>query len=199
MYRYLLTLFLVFGATGLFANNNETDHAVHTELRALLTGIEAAVNQGKYDRLKHFFHKDLSVTMSNQETLSSYEDIERYFDFWFGTDGFLEKVEMKLVADATTKLYADKRFGIVHGSGEENVYLSDSRFYPMKTRWTATVSKTADGQWRILSLHIGVDFLNNPVLDVVEDSVKYVGLASAAAGLLFGLFFGFLVWRRRAE
>ena len=40
----------------------EADHAIHEELRALLTGIEQAINASKYDNLVPFFteHDDQS-------------------------------------------------------------------------------------------------------------------------------------------
>jgi len=103
---------------------------------------------------------------------------------------------MSLEADDLTEFYADKTFGIVRGSGEEDYVLSDSRSFPMKTRWTATVIKDTDGQWRILTLHIGTDFLNNPILAVAEESTKLFGIAGVAAGVVFGILLMFLLGRR---
>ena len=103
---------------------------------------------------------------------------------------------MGLEADALTEFYADKTFGVVRGSGKEDYVLSDKRFFPMETRWTATVSKDSDGQWRILSLHIGTNFLDNPILSMAENSAKYFAAGGAAVGLLLGLAFGFM-WGRR--
>ena len=77
---------------------------------------------------------------------------------------------MKLEADALTEFYADKTIGVVRGSGEEDYVLSDTRFFPMKTRWTATVIKDTDGKWRILTLHIGTNFLDNPHTPAAIDS-----------------------------
>ncbi len=197
MFRLLFIVFVFLGGAGLSANVNEPDQAIHNELRQLLKGLEEAVNSQQYANLHQYLHKDMRITMSNQEVLFSYDDVDRFFQFWFGPEGYLKRVEMKLTADAQTELYADKTMGIVRGSGVENTYLSDNRFFPMKTRWTATVIKDDDGKWRILSLHIGVDFLDNPVLNMVEESSRYFVLAGALAGLLAGLLAGFLLWRKR--
>jgi hypothetical protein len=67
----------------------------------------------------------------------------------------------------------------------------------MKTRWTATVIKDTDGKWRILTLHIGTDFLDNPILAVAEDSAKFIGAAGGAVGLVFGLLIMFMLGRRK--
>ena len=198
MYKLLFVLFLFLnGGMLLAAEVNREDQAIHDELRALLSGLENAVNSERYEELPRYFHNNMRVTMSNQEVLSSHEDIGKFFDFWFGKDGYLKRVEMTLSADALTELYADKTMGIVRGEGVENTYLSDSRFFPMKTRWSATVIKDDDGKWRILSLHMGVDFLNNPVLNMVEESGKYLALLGGLGGLLLGLLLGFAFWRKR--
>lgn len=198
MYKLLFLLFLFFSGGVLSAEVETNDQVIHNELRALLTGLETAVNSEKYDDLAQYFHKNMRVTMSNQEVLSSYEDIGKFFNFWFGKDGFLKRVEMKLTADTLTELYANKTIGIVRGLGEENTYLSDSRFFPMKTRWSATVIKDDDGKWRILSLHLGVDFLNNPVLSMAKESGKYFALIGGTGGLLLGLLLGFIFWRKKS-
>jgi hypothetical protein len=102
---------------------------------------------------------------------------------------------MKLTADALTELYANNSIGIVVGSGEENYILSDSRHYDMQTRWTATVIRDDDGQWRILSLHIGTNFLDNPILAEAENSLIY----AVAGGLIIGIFLVLIInlFRRR--
>jgi hypothetical protein len=192
--RLLLTAIMLMCAPLLAAQ--ESDEAIHEELRALLSGIETAVNSESYGDLAQYFHDAAHITTINQEVISSSDEIEPYFDFWFGEDGYLKTLRMSLEADALTEFYADKTFGVVRGSGQEDYVLSDERFFPMETRWTATVSKDDDGRWRILTLHIGTNFLDNPILSVAENSAKYFGAGGAVVGLLLGLFFGFM-WGRR--
>ena len=175
----------------------ETDQAIHDELRSVLNGIQEAVNSEKYGDLGQYFHENLTITTINQEVISTRAEIEPYFDKWFGPGGYLKTLRMSLDADDLTEFYADKTFGIVRGSGEEDYVLSDSRSFPMKTRWTATVIKDTDGQWRILTLHIGTDFLDNPILAVAEESTKYVGIAGAAGGIVLGVMIMFLLGRRK--
>jgi len=188
----LLTLIVTtFSVPTTFAAE-EADHAIHEELRALLQGMEKAVNEERYNDLAPYFHKDIRVTTINQEIITSREEIVTYFNRWFGPDGYLKKVDMKLTADALTEFYANKTVGIVRGTGDENYILSDSRYYEMKTRWTATVIKDTDGKWRILSLHIGTNFLDNPILTEIEDSLIYFGVGGLILGFILMLIVNFV-------
>ena len=186
-------LLVLLSNTGVVAAE-EPDHAIHEALRALLQGVENAVNEERYNDLAPYFHQNLRVTTINQEIISLREEIPQYFNRWFGPGGYLKKVNMKLNADATTELYGDNSFGIVRGSGDEDYVLSDKRYYAMKTRWTATVIKDTDGQWRILSLHIGTNFLDNPILTEAENALVYF----TGGGVVAGIFLILLInWLRR--
>jgi hypothetical protein len=193
MPKFLLTLVLLFAVIGVQA----AEDPVHAELRALLKGLETAVNTGRYGDLAQYFHKDMRVTTINQEVLSSPEDIEPYFNGWFGPGGFLKKVEMTLTADELTQFYGDGMLGVVHGAGKENYYLSDERYFEMKTRWTATVIKDSDDTWRILTLHIGTNFLDNPILAKAEESLHTAAIGGGIAGLILGVVITLVVRRRK--
>jgi ketosteroid isomerase-like protein len=175
----------------------EQDRTIHEELRGLLQGIEQAVNTEQYENMAPLSHEHARITTINQEVISSRPEIAAYFKKWFGPGGYLKKLDMTLTADAVTELYGDKTFGIVRGAGAENYILADGRYIPMKTRWTATVIRDADSKWRILSLHIGTNFLDNPILSKAEGTLMY----AVAGGLVIGLGFGgllvFLIMRRK--
>jgi ketosteroid isomerase-like protein len=174
------------------------DEAIHEELRGLLRGIQDAVNQQRYGDLAPFFHGEMRVTTINQESITAPSEIAQYFERWFGKDGFLSKVDMRLTADALTQLYDDNRFGVVSGSGDEDYILADGRTFAMKTRWTATTIRDSDGRWKILTLHIGTNFLDNPILTAAEGSLVYAAVGGAVGGLLIGVVATLLVRRRRA-
>jgi hypothetical protein len=196
MNKTLLTLILMLASvTALPAE--EADHAIHEELRALLQGMQQAINDEKYSELEPYFHENLRVTTINQEILSERSEITGYFERWFGSGGYLKTLEMTLTADDMTELYGDKTFGIVRGTGNEKYVLSDDRAFDMTTRWTATVIKDTDGQWRILSLHIGTDFLDNPILGVAESALKTFTAGGVAGGIALGWLISFLYLRRK--
>jgi len=196
MVKQLILVFLLICSTTV-VSAEEIDQAIHEELRSLLRGLEDAVNEERYNDLAPFFHENLRVTTINQEVISSHKEIGEYFDRWFGPGGFLRKVDMKLEADDVTELYGDKNFGVVRGAGIEKYILSDSRAYDLKTRWTATVIKDRDGTWRILTLHIGTNFLDNPILDEAESSLAYFTGAGLLAGVVLMLLVNLV--RRRSK
>jgi ketosteroid isomerase-like protein len=175
----------------------EPDHETHQELRAILATVENAINSGNYDAMLPVLSENIRATTITQEVISSRAEASAYFKKWFGPGGFLKKLDMHFTADALTELSADKTWGLVRGSGIENYTLSDGRKYAMKTRWTAVVVKEGDGKWRLRAIHIGTNFLDNPILTEASRKAKHYTAAGTGAGLLVGLFLGFLFGRRK--
>ena len=180
-------------------NAEEQDRQIHNELRSVLKGITTAVNTKKYGELKQYFHKNLRVTTVNQNTIESYQGIEKYFDEWFGEGGYLVSLHMTLTPDALTELYANKTMGIVRGSGIEKYKLTDGRDLELKTRWTATVIKDVNSKWRILSLHLGTNFYDNAIYNEMSEQLKKWGMVGTFLALLFGLLLGYWLRGRKVK
>lgn len=196
--RMLMLVLLLIGGTA-YAAEDSANSEIHQELRALLTGIETAVNSENYANLKPFFDEKLRVTTINQQVISTPDGIDAYFKDWFGKGGYLKKLDIKLTPDAITQLYGDPAnpsWGLVYGAGTENYQLVDGRNLAMKTRWTATVVKEPDGKWRILALHIGANFYDNPIFAAVKNSTKYYAAGGLTVGLLLGVL-GMVFLRRK--
>ncbi|MDR2187834.1 MAG: hypothetical protein LBE62_07235 [Azonexus sp.] len=174
-----------------------SDEAIHEELRALLRGLEAAVNAHDYDKLPQYFDTKMHVVTITQEVLTAHEQIKPYFENWFGPGKFLKDLKMSLTADALTELNANRDFGIVFGTGLEKYDLADGRHYDFPTRWTATVGKGDDGRWRILTLHIGTSFYENPLVADLQAAVPRYAWGGGVAGLFAGLILGWLLFRRK--
>lgn len=155
------------------------------------------MNSERYGSMADCFTERCAITTINQEVLASRSEIEPYFRKWFGPGGRLKKLRMKLKADALTELNAERNAGVVRGSGEEDYILSDTRFFPMRTRWTALVVKDGDGHWRIRAIHIGTDFLDNPLLAKAEKSLGWAAGLGIALGMAAGLALGWALLRRR--
>lgn len=194
MFKILMLCFLLMTGVSLQAQD---EAEIHKELRSLVNGIEDSINSQNYSDLKKFFDKDFMATPINQEVITTYDGIDKYFNSWFGKGKYLASLKIKLEPDELTKLYNNNTFGIVKGSGDESYILTDGRTFDIKTRWTATVIKEKDGSWKILTLHLGTNFLDNPILSVAEKSAKYTGLAGIVFGLIIGLLIGYF-WRRKS-
>jgi len=195
MVRYLLVVSMLFALPVLAAE--EADHEIHQELRGILGTVQNAVNSGNYDAMLPVLSKDIRATTITQEVMSGHQEVSAYFKKWFGPGGFLKKLQMQLTADALTELSADKTWGVVRGSAIESYTLADGRTYDMKSRWTATVVKEADGKWRLRTIHFGTNFLDNPILDAAKQAVVKYAAVSGGIGLLVGALLGFLLARRK--
>jgi ketosteroid isomerase-like protein len=177
----------------------EADHAIHEELRAVLTTVQAAINSARFDDMLPVVSEQIRATTINQEVMSNRAEVSAYFNRWFGPGGYLKKLHMELKPDALTELSEDKTWGVARGNGIETYTLSDGRVFDMKTRWTAIMWKEADGKWRLRAIHIGTDFLDNPILTAAKDAAVKVGVGAAGGGLLAGLLGGFFWGRRRKQ
>ena len=175
----------------------EADHEIHQELRGILGTVQTSINSGNFDAMLPVLSKDIRATTITQETMSGPEQVSAYFKKWFGPGGFLKKLDMSFTADALTELSPDKTWGIVRGSGMERYTLADGRQFDMPTRWTATVVKEADGKWRLRTIHIGTNFLDNPILAAAKSAVIKYSAIAGAGGLLIGALLGFLLGRRK--
>jgi hypothetical protein len=201
MFKRILIIILLLACHSVWAAETEEDnHAIHQELRGLLQGLTDEINTQHYENLKQYFDESAHITTINQQVIATPDGIEAYFKDWFGKGGYLVKLDIKLNPDALTKLYGDPgnpSWGLVYGSGVEDYQLTDGRFLPMKTRWTATVVKSADGKWRILALHIGANFYDNPIFAAVKDSTKYYAAGGLVIGLILGALLMYLVNRKK--
>ena len=196
MLKYLiLACFLI--TVPAVAAEAEPDHDIHQELRSILSTLQTAINSGNYDAMLPVVSQNIRATTVNQEVLSNHEEVSAYFKKWFGSGGYLKKLEMSLTADALTELSADKTWGTVRGSGLERYTLADGRKYDIKTRWTATLVKEQDGKWRLRTIHIGTNFLDNPILTEAEHAIPKMAAAGALIGILFGVLGGYLFARRK--
>jgi len=175
----------------------EPDHEIHEELRAVLTTVQTAINEAKFADMLPVISQDIRATTINQEVISNRDEVTGYFNRWFGPGGYLKKLHMTLHPDALTELSADKSWGLVRGSGMETYTLADDRVFDMVTRWTAVMQKDPDGKWRLRSIHIGTNFLDNPILTAAKAALPKVGIGAGGAGILAGGLLGFFIGRRK--
>lgn len=197
MKKLLMAVLLVCVSLGVRAE--EADHAIHEELRGVLKVIESAINSGDFDKMLPVLSKDVRATPINQEFLTNHAEVSAYFKKWFGDNGYLKKLEISLAPDALTELSADKSWGVVRGNGVEKYILRDGRPYELHTRWTATMAREDDGRWRIRAIHIGTNFLDNPILTEAEQALGKAAGGGLIGGLLIGGGIGWYVARRKKK
>ncbi len=192
---FLMLMFFVVSVAALAEENHED----HEALRATLAGATAAVNEQRFQDLSQYFHHDLRVTTINQELITKPEGLEPYFRSWIGPGQYVKSMKMTMEADDLTEFYGsgDSRFGVAHGTGVEEYDLADGRYLTLKTRWTATVVPTGDGSWKILTLHLGVNFYENQIVEQFQSAAKTYPPIAGVVGIVIGLMLGLLIARRK--
>ena len=182
----------------LSAQEEEEPHAEdHEQLRAMLVLLRDAVNAKDFRALEPHMYSTFSATMIDQNLLTTTDEFTRYFERLFvGDDPLITSLTMSPVADELTQIYDDK-YGIARGGNTEVYELASGKTYTLESRWTATLIKD-DDQWKLLAIHSGVNFLDNPILAAAGRASIYFGSGGLAIGLLAGLLFGwyFRVARR---
>lgn len=177
----------------------ESDHAIHEELRGVLRDILVSINAGQYDKILPYLTPDVEVTSLTQEAMSSRGDVAKYFAEWFGPAGYMKSMTMKIDPDKLTEFSPDKNWGLVRGKGIEHYEAKDGDQFDFTTRWTAVMTRGDDGKWRLHAVHFGTNHLDNPVLTkVTRTLLRYAYIASAAC-LAIGLALGWWFGRRRGR
>ena len=136
--------------------------------------------------------------MITQDSFNEAGTLIAWFESLF-TRNFLRlsKVQMDADADELAQIYTGT-FAVARGSTKERYELADGRGFDMQGRWTATAIKE-NGQWTVLAVHTGTNFLDNPVINAIERNALYFAGGGAGVGTIVGILCGFLMGRRRAR
>lgn len=179
------------------AEKSAQDKRDHEELRALLKTFTEAFNSRQIEPLVPYLHKDFTVTMVTQDLITTPQEMRTYLDNKFaGPAALLKDVRIQPEPDIPT-VFIQGRIGINRGGSTDTYTLRDGRVFVLKTRWTGTALKEG-GKWKVLNAHIGVNFVDNPVLDAVE-KLKWAWAAVAGViGLAVGVLGTLLLKRRKA-
>ena len=197
MSRFTLGLCLALAfATPSLAESSGTA-ADHDALRKIKADAVAAVNARDYATLRKIVHEPFMVTVLTQDSFTDFDKLKSYFESLFTRDTLrIKNISMAADADDYSQIF-EGRFALTKGSTKEHYDMADGRAFDMNGRWTA-VSIQKDGAWKLLAIHTGTNFLDNPVLGAIEKSVVWFGLGGAGLGLLIGFGAGWFLKRPRA-
>jgi ketosteroid isomerase-like protein len=195
---FLVGLLLAVAAFGLSAQVADPA-ADHDALRKFKTELERAVSKRDFEAARRLFHEPFMATVITQDSFTDLGALKTYYDGLFTRENLrMKDVSIVAEADELSSIYTGT-FAMTRGSTLERYELADGRAFDMKGRWTAISLKEADGSWKLLGIHMGTNFLDNPVLDAVERTVLWFGAGGAGLGLLLGLGAGWLLGRWRAQ
>jgi ketosteroid isomerase-like protein len=187
-----LLLFLTTAAAAQTTGTTED----HDALRKLKADITEAVNKRDYPKAESLLHQPFMATLVTQDSFTAFDKVKAYFENLYTRDFLkMKKVSISAEADDYSQIFQGT-FAVNKGSTKEHYELADGRMFDMNGRWTAVTMKE-NGQWKLVAVHMGTNFLDNPVLSAVENSIKWLVAAAAALGLAAGFLAGWFVKRAR--
>jgi hypothetical protein len=175
---------------------NASQAADHEALRKLKTDVITAINTRNVQSMDTLLHKPFTSTLITQDSFADIERLKAYFDGLFTRPVLrINKITMEAEPDEPAQIYTGT-FAVARGGTKEVYELGDGRTYTIPGRWTATTIKD-NGQWKVLAVHTGVNFIDNPVMTAVEKSTLYFGAGGVAVGAVIGFVLGFFIHRKR--
>lgn len=170
--------------------------ADHEALRKLRDEAITVVNNKDYALAERILYKPFLATVITQEAFTDFVKVKAYFESLYTRD-FLKIQSIKMSADSDdyATIYTGT-FAVANGSTKEHYVMADGREFDMNGRWTATTIKDGN-DWKILSLHMGTNFLDNPVINAIEQWTKWLAVATGVGGLVLGFLLGWFLKRRK--
>ena len=166
-------------------------------LLIILSEVEKAINAQSVEGILAQMRPDCTVIWWNAEVSRGHDEIVAYYNKMMKDSG-------RLITryDTKAKLGAHARF---IGTGEDVALAEgtmEDEFFPvirgpfkLDSRWSATAAKSANGEWKIASLHLSSNVFTNPLIAELTRAIWMAG----AAGLVGGLIGGWLLGRRRRQ
>jgi len=191
----MLTITAALQATVFAAEERAADHDA---LRALRAKAVVAINSQDSRALASCCAREFVFTAIDQTVVTNEAQFAALFDRMFrGKAAIVTSLKADPEAAILTR-FIDQNTGICYGSTKDTYTMKDGRVVVMNARWTATVVKE-NGEWKVAAAHVGVDFLNNPVLTRVAAFAKKLAVVTAVIGLVVGLILGRVLAARKSQ
>ena len=173
--KTLISVLVILLSTGAWAATDTGTEADHAQLRQLLEKTQEAVNSDQPELLQPYLHKDYVITVMNQEVVTQEKPLQQLFHEWFKKPGaILKSMRTEPKATILTNIYGG-RFGVCYGTSVDTFELSDGRHFTFDSKWTATMIKEGE-QWKLVALHVGVDPIENPLIDSYRSALGFGGV-----------------------
>ena len=173
----------------------ETDAAIHVELRAIREALTEALKKGDVDGQLTHVHKNVVATWQNNRVVRGHEGLQ---DFLKEMNAENQKVfrgyQVEPQPDELTILYGGDT-GIVFGRSVPQYHYLGMDF-ELENRWTATLVKE-DGTWKIAAYHVSGNMVDNPVLSIAKRSAYWAGGVCLVIGVILGIISNAFLRRRR--
>jgi len=191
--------FILVAVVGLWASvpalAEPAREADQQELRLMLVETREAFNQRQIERLAPLLHDHFSMIFSDGTLITDPASLKTWYKNLFDpATGLLQSLTINPVPDEPAQLLGQDT-AIGHGTSTDLFVTRDGHKREVRSRWTATVVKSA-GKWRLAGLQAGTNIFDNPVLDEYKAAIARTSTICGVVGLLAGAL-GAGLFRRR--
>lgn len=191
--KSLFTLFfiLILSINSTYAEDvHESDRAA---LKALLSGVETAINKKDIDYLASILDKDVVVIYLDAEVARGIPAVRSYFEKTLGgSNAILTEYRTKGKVGAPAIFH--NNVALADGTAKDEFVFLDGRVMTVNTNWTTAIVKNG-GAWKVAQLHFSTNVFDNAILTAAEKSV----LLFSIIAIIIGLIIGFVVGRKTAK
>lgn len=153
----------MFGVVQFGGAADEDRTADHEALRVLREKGEKAINAGDMKELRACLARDFTFIASDQSVLTSEAELVTYWDGMFkNKKSPVVSVATKITAEILTK-FTGPDAGYCRGTSRDVYTLRNKRKIALLNTWSTLLVKE-EGAWKIGAVHVGINFLDNPVL-----------------------------------
>lgn len=133
-------------------------------LRAIGARYEQAINQADLNSLADSVLPDASAVFMTNDELKGLPAMQAFIEGVQKEIGEGSVYQVKL-RPGTTEFYGD--LAIAHGESDESVTFKNGKQITYVTKWTAVLKKV-DGTWKALRLHVSLNPIDNPIIDLKD-------------------------------
>jgi len=163
------------------------------QLRTLLEGMEAGINQLDIEALLKLAQPGVIITWQNGEASRGHEQVRAYYSRMIkGAAPIVRKLSTTATLGGPAVFYGDT--AVAYGTTVDRYELADGLDFTLNANWSTTVVKT-DGQWKVASLHFSTNLFDNALLNAAKRFAWY----AAGGAFLLGIVLTWLVMRMRRK
>jgi uncharacterized protein (TIGR02246 family) len=168
---------------------------IHDELRKLRDELVAATNKPDLDAMLALCTDNVTFTPPDARLNRGHDEVRRYYEeMMTGPDPYVKSFKANPEVDDLAVLYGGDT-GVATGTSTDHFELKNGMEFDLKTRWSATVVKEKDGQWRVANYQTAVDVFDNPLLNAAKNALYWTGGIAGVIGLLAGSALTFVFTR----
>lgn len=183
--KFLPLILLVF--LSIAHAQTQDPHAADREaLRSIGARYEQAINQADLNSLSDSVLPDASAVFMTNDELKGLPAMQAFIEGVQKEIGEGSVYQVKL-RPGITEFHGD--LAIAHGESDESVTFANGKQVAYVTKWTAVLKKV-DGNWKALRLHVSLNPIDNPIIDLQHGLRNWVwAFGGLVAGILAMVLF----------